>query len=309
MLGERITRRDLGAVAACVIGMGLAFGGELGGGRAAGNALAVLSSFGFAGLPLLLRLDQRRLLAKTGDDRRDEAATRIAGHAPLLTISLGNAIASLVDERGRILVAGLRPPPIPDSVRRALVDITPGDADGPPIDPDWGEHGLTAAERVFAWNALEVLAFVTGNPEHPVNAIPPRASAHLQIRFVAGCDHAQFLPALRVHLQAHGYANVCVAASDDVPMRATRLDPEHPWVRTVAASIERTSGRKPAVLPNIGGSLPNDCFAEVLGLPTVWIPHSYPRMLAARARRASARVRRARGTRDHDGALLRSRRR
>ncbi|MDB5923910.1 MAG: hypothetical protein JWN13_2846, partial [Betaproteobacteria bacterium] len=29
------------------------------------------------------------------------------------------------------------------------------------------------------------------------------------------------------------------------------------------------------VLPNIGGSLPNDCFAEVLGLPTIWVPHSY----------------------------------
>jgi hypothetical protein len=28
-------------------------------------------------------------------------------------------------------------------------------------------------------------------------------------------------------------------------------------------------------LPNLGGSLPNDIFADVLGLPTVWIPHSY----------------------------------
>ena len=52
----------------------------------------------------------------------------------------------------------------------------------------WGEPGLTPAERVFAWNTLEVLAFVTGNPAHPVNAIPPRASAHLQLRFVVGCD-------------------------------------------------------------------------------------------------------------------------
>jgi acetylornithine deacetylase/succinyl-diaminopimelate desuccinylase-like protein len=189
---------------------------------------------------------------------------------------LANAIASLVDGRGRILVAGLRPPPIPDAVRRALAGITPGDADGPAIDRDWGEPGLTPAERVFGWNALEVLAFRTGNPDHPVNAIPPRAIAHLQVRFVAGCDHAQFLPALRAHLDAHGCANVRVAASGDVPMRATRLDPEDPWVRRVAASIERTTGSTPAILPNIGGSLPNDCFAEALGLPTVWIPHSYP---------------------------------
>jgi len=56
---------------------------------------------------------------------------------------------------------------------------------------------------------------------------------------------------------------------------ATRLLPDHPWVQWAAASIERTAGRKPAVLPNLGGSLPNDCFAETLGLPTIWVPHSY----------------------------------
>jgi hypothetical protein len=30
------------------------------------------------------------------------------------------------------------------------------------------------------------------------------------------------------------------------------------------------------ILPNFGGSLPNDVFAEGLGLPTIWVPHSYP---------------------------------
>ena len=29
------------------------------------------------------------------------------------------------------------------------------------------------------------------------------------------------------------------------------------------------------ILPNLGGSLPNDIFADDLGLPTVWVPHSY----------------------------------
>ena len=37
-----------------------------------------------------------------------------------------------------------------------------------------------------------------------------------------------------------------------------------------------TWGARPAILPNLGGSLPNDCFADVLGLPTIWVPHSYP---------------------------------
>ena len=71
--------------------MALTFGGELGGGRAAGNALAILSSFGFAGLPLLLRLDQKRLLAT-----EDASAARVAGHAPLVAMSLGNAVAAAV---------------------------------------------------------------------------------------------------------------------------------------------------------------------------------------------------------------------
>ena len=195
---------------------------------------------------------------------------------------LANAIASLVDARGRILVDGLRPPPIPASVRRALADIDPGEptlrggSAGPRIDRDWGEPGLTPAERVFAWNSLEVLAFRTGNPEHPVNAIPPRASAHLQLRFVVGCDHAGFVPALRMHLDRNGFANVGVTPARMEMMHATRLDPDHPWVRRVAVSIAVTTGAPPAILPNLGGSLPNDCFADVLGLPTVWIPHSYP---------------------------------
>lgn len=91
LLGERVSRRDLFVVAACLVGMALTFGGELGGGRAAGNGLAVLSSFGFAGLPLLLRLDQKRLLAT-----EDAQAARVAAHAPLVAMSLGNALAALV---------------------------------------------------------------------------------------------------------------------------------------------------------------------------------------------------------------------
>ncbi len=189
---------------------------------------------------------------------------------------LANAIASLVDARGRILVSALRPPPIPEGVRQALATIEPGEPNGPAIDPDWGEPGLSAAERVFGFNALEVLAFKTGNPENPVNAIPTRATATLQLRFVVGCDHTAFIPALRRHLDAHGFAQVAVARDRAEVMAATRLDPDNAWVRWAVQSITRASGRAPAVLPNLGGSLPNDCFADVLGLPTLWVPHSYP---------------------------------
>ena len=190
-------------------------------------------------------------------------------------VELAHAIACLVDARGCIRVPALRPPPIPPGVRAALRGLEfGGDAGDPPIDPDWGEPGLSPAERVIAWNTLEVLAYRTGNPDHPVNAIPPAARATMHMRFVVGTDIGRLHEHLRSHLDAHGFADVQVRTSE--VMHATRLDPDDPWVRFTLESLARTSGKPPVLLPNLGGSLPNDVFADILGLPTVWIPHSYP---------------------------------
>jgi hypothetical protein len=41
------------------------------------------------------------------------------------------------------------------------------------------------------------------------------------------------------------------------------------------SSIQKTTNKKPAILPNLGGGLPNDVFSEILDLPTLWVPHSY----------------------------------
>jgi acetylornithine deacetylase/succinyl-diaminopimelate desuccinylase-like protein len=192
-------------------------------------------------------------------------------------VVLANALASIIDGRGRIRVAGILPADVPASVRAALVDIPIESGPGAPaVDPDWGEPGLTPIERLIAWNTFEVLAFRTGDPDRPVNAIPPSAVAHCQIRYTAGTDAGAFVPALRSHLAAHGFGSVTVRdAGDAPPWEATRLDPAHPWVRWAVRSVERTTGASPAVLPNLGGSLPNDAFALLLGLPTIWVPHSY----------------------------------
>ncbi len=191
-------------------------------------------------------------------------------------IVLAHALASIVTREGRVLVRDLLPQNIPDSIRKALIDCQPTpEPDEPQIDPGWGEPGLSAAEKLYAWNTFEILAFRTGNPDNPVNAIPGKAVATVQIRFVAGCDADSFIPILRKHLDAHGYQCVNISMARKSFMQATRLDPDNAWVRWAAESIRRTTGAAPAILPNIGGSLPNNCFAETLGLPTLWVPHSY----------------------------------
>ena len=57
---------------------------------------------------------------------------------------------------------------------------------------------------------------------------------------------------------------------------ASRTDFDSPWIGWTAESIRKTTGKPPAVLPNFGGSLPNDVFTDILKLPTMWVPHSYP---------------------------------
>lgn len=190
-------------------------------------------------------------------------------------VVLSHAIASMVDVNGRILVKGLMPPPISAAVREALSDIELGrDSSAPEVDIDWGEPGLTPAERVLGWNALEVLAFKSGNPDAPVNAIPPTARAHCQLRFVVGTDWENAQKYLDEHLARNGIKHVNVIVKPAVT--ATRLDLDDPWVKWTLDSIRKTTGKKPALLPNLGGTVPNEIFANTLGLPTVWVPHSYP---------------------------------
>lgn len=188
---------------------------------------------------------------------------------------LAHAVASLVDQRGCIRVPALRPETLPDSVRAALsgIEIGGGDED-PQRDESWGEPGLSAAERVMGWNTLEVLALGAGSPQRPVNAIPGEAVAHCQLRFVPGTPWRDLGSIVRKHLDAGGFDAVQV----DVRLggAATRLDVQSPWVAWAQDSIVLSCGKRPAILPNLGGTLPNDAFAELLGLPTLWVPHSYP---------------------------------
>jgi acetylornithine deacetylase/succinyl-diaminopimelate desuccinylase-like protein len=142
------------------------------------------------------------------------------------------------------------------------------------VDEGRGEPGLSPIERLVGWNTLEVLAMESGTPQRPVNAIPPVAVAHCQLRFVVGTAWQDTAAILRRHLDDAGFPQVEI----DVTMAAaaTRLDLDNPWVAWAARSLQDTAGAPPAILPNLAGSLPNDVFADLLGMPTLWVPHSYP---------------------------------
>jgi acetylornithine deacetylase/succinyl-diaminopimelate desuccinylase-like protein len=189
--------------------------------------------------------------------------------------TLAAAIGTLIDGHGRILLPELLPTNIPESVQTALSNIAIPHAPGDPhIDTDWADTGLTPAERLYGWNALEVLALGSGDIGAPIHAIPGSARAILQLRFVAGTPTDAVEDTIQAHLDRHGFEMVRVRQTTFFP--ASRLDPANPWVEWARRSIHSTTGIQPTVLPNIGGSLPNHVFEGILGLPTLWIPHSYP---------------------------------
>jgi acetylornithine deacetylase/succinyl-diaminopimelate desuccinylase-like protein len=192
---------------------------------------------------------------------------------------LAHALASIVGPTGELLVEALKAPPMSQAVKDALSDVTvEGGADGPTVDEWWGEPGLSPAERVYAANAFNILAFSTGTPGKPVNAIPPTAVANCQLRFVAGTGVAGIIPALERHLAAHRHRLVTVMPPpkvNDGSFRASRTEPDHPWAMFVRGSLERTAGAKPAIVPSMGGSICNGVFTDILGIPAIWIPHSY----------------------------------
>src|SRR6202011_575022 len=182
---------------------------------------------------------------------------------------------TLVDGQGRLLLDQLKPPRLSNQIRATLADVkVEPSADEPQLSDNWGEEGLSAAERLFAWNTLEVLAISSGNIEKPANAIPGRAQAVLQLRRVVGTEDDNIADVVRARLHANGFPIVEVTAVQR--FAASRAGFDSPWINWAAQSIRQTTGKPPAVLPNFGGSLPNDVFSEALGLPTLWVPHSYP---------------------------------
>ena len=187
-------------------------------------------------------------------------------------LELAHALTTITDRTGALQIPAWTPGTIPPATRDALKGLTPA---GGAIDPDWGAPGLTPAERIHAWSSAEILGLHAGDPPAPVNAIPPKATAWVQLRYAPGTDDSGLETALRDHLDAHGYADIQIT-SDGPAFRASATPVDHPAVAVAAASMKATNGQAPAILPSLGGSLPNDVFRDGLGLPTLWVPHSYP---------------------------------
>ena len=158
--------------------------------------------------------------------------------------------------------------------RSPICEISGGD-ERPTIDRGLGRAGPYAAGA-----RLRLVELRSARLHHRQSGAtrstpsPPTRSATCQLRYVVGIDPNDIIPALRRHLDREGFPTVKVEPAREAIFHATRLDPESPWV---SGPPHRSSGlREKAGDPAEPRRLAAERgFADILGLPTVWIPHSY----------------------------------
>ena len=190
-------------------------------------------------------------------------------------VRLSHALSMITDKYGKILIENWKPTSLSAEVRNRLDSLPATISETLEIDENWGEHGLSPNEKLFGWNSFSVLALKSGNIDMPVNAIQPSAKALCQLRFVVGTDANQVISSLRAHLDQNGFEDIQIITENAINFEASRTNLNNIWLEKVEHILEKFHRGKIHVIPNLAGSLPNNCFTDILGIPTIWIPHSY----------------------------------
>ena len=190
-------------------------------------------------------------------------------------VRLSHALSIITDKTGNILIDNWKPTSLTEEVRDRLKSLPTTISKTLEIDENWGEPGLSSNEKLFGWNSFSILALKSGDIDVPVNAIQPSAKALCQLRFVVGTDANKVILSLREHLDQHGFQDIKIITENAINFEASRTNLDNVWLEKVEHILEEFYGDKIHVIPNLAGSLPNNCFTDVLNIPTIWIPHSY----------------------------------
>jgi len=155
-----------------------------------------------------------------------------------------NAIASLVDGKGRMKLDALKPPRISNAVRAALADVKiEPTADEPALAPIGArrdcrrQSGCLPGTRWKSWRCRQAVS--TSRPTLFRGAPMPCCS----FRFVVGTKYEEVIDAVRTHLHANGFPMVEVSGTQR--FAASRTDFDSPWVNWTADSIGRPPERRP----------------------------------------------------------------
>jgi len=185
-----------------------------------------------------------------------------AHELPSAAWRLVNALASLKDENGKVLIAGFydhvrEPTEMQKAACRDNVDLEQEARDKEMFGIDSFLHDRSGYDReisVFEPTA-NIAGFLTGYTEPGVKTVlPARAMAKMDFRLVPDQRPDDILEKLKAHLKAQGFEDVQVkklASGDPV------VTPhEGPFVQKMARICRTFSGQEPDIIPLLSGTLP-----------------------------------------------------
>lgn len=197
-----------------------------------------------------------------------------AAFAPVFrsaAIELTHAVASLVDTRGNVLVAGFYDDLVPfsDAEREAGLTVEPPgmdqgvDAIGPHL-PGWSAPELAA--RLLYTPTINVSAIGAGDIRTGTGVVTSSARAYVDVALVPDQDPDAMADLVRAHLDQHGFGHVWMTVRGKRHPAKSPVDT--PLGRAAIAAAAETMG-PPVVYPLLPGAGPAHVVLDTLGATTV----------------------------------------
>ncbi len=210
--------------------------------------------------------------------------------APNPAMRLAQLLASMKDDKGRVLVEGFYADVVPlgEEEKKALIEMSANDAE---LMRELGLATTDGAGRSLAELINEPSLNIDGLRSEYVGSeartiIPAEATATIDMRLVKGISPRRQLDRLIAHIKKQGYTVVT-----DEPDRETRL--KHPMIARVTSNdgypamrtsmslpiakkiigaVEQAAGERIVLAPTLGGSVPLWIFESATKAPQIGVP-------------------------------------
>ena len=210
--------------------------------------------------------------------------------SPNPAMRLAKLLASMKDDNGRVLIDGFYDGVVPlgDDEKRALREMPATDAE---LMREYGLAGTDSSGRTLADLINEPSLNIDGLRSEEVGRqsrtiIPAEATATIDLRLVKGIEPRQQVDRLIAHIKKQGYFIVTKDPSPEERLKysliarvvteegypAVRTSMSLPIVKKVISAVEQAIGKKPVMLPTMGGSGPLWAIDVATKAPQVGVP-------------------------------------
>jgi acetylornithine deacetylase/succinyl-diaminopimelate desuccinylase-like protein len=196
--------------------------------------------------------------------------------------ALATIIASLKDERGRVVIPGFYDG-VPELAKERVAELEAlaydeaREAVQLGVPQLWGEGGRGALERMWFRPTLECNG-IWGGYSGPGSKtiVPSFAKAKISARLVGTQDPQHVRRIVARFVEERAPAGVCVHVTDDGAVRPIVVERDHPAVAAAARAMEAGFGSSPVFIGTGGSIGPVATFDRVLHLPQVLIGLGLP---------------------------------